>query len=713
MSVGRIVVDLLAKTGSFETDLNRAAKLAEKRAKEIDAAMREAGAAIGTALVAGAGIAAVAIKASVDRMDELSKSALKVQMPTEEFSQLAYAGSLADVAVSDLQSTLGRLTKSQAAALDVTSEQAKVFDALGISVKNADGKLRASGDVLADFADKFAAASDSPELLAAGMAIFGKSFQTLIPLIKDGSQGLRDAADEADRLGFTLSGEAGKNAEAFNDNLTRMRAALDGVTLAVAAELLPKLIDLTDSLVDLTKEGDAAAEVAGTIAAGFEILSGTAIVISSTVRGVTADLLAMGNAGQAALSALNGDWKGVAQNLREASIAREMAASESADIDAVFSGKGRTKAAPDVVFAKPGDDGPAGLFQKSSEQVRAEAESDAMRARLRGALGGTDKAAGGSKAKSGLSDAEREAQALQTRYESLIATQEQQLALFGQTGEAARVRYEIEHGALAALEPAQKAAALANAEKLDVMREEAEVQERLDAVNKRREETAQDVLAAIREEIDLIGMSAEQQEIWNNLKWAGVDANSALGQSIVDTTRELQNQRETLGAQITLMDDFRSGISGAVTDFVTGTKSMKDAVKDFADDFAARITQLIAERWIEQLFGQMGTTGAGSSGGNWVGMALGALFGGGRAGGGSVQAGVPYVTGERGRELFIPSTAGTVLPAEITRQYMAGGSGGTVNQTFVVQGAPDRRTREQMARESGRAAARGMARTGR
>jgi hypothetical protein len=41
------------------------------------------------------------------------------------------------------------------------------------------------------------------------------------------------------------------------------------------------------------------------------------------------------------------------------------------------------------------------------------------------------------------------------------------------------------------------------------------------------------------------------------------------------------------------------------------------------------------------------------------------------------------------------------------------GGGGTVNQNFIVPGPVDKRTREQMARMSGREAARGMSRTGR
>lgn len=54
-------------------------------------------------------------------------------------------------------------------------------------------------------------------------------------------------------------------------------------------------------------------------------------------------------------------------------------------------------------------------------------------------------------------------------------------------------------------------------------------------------------------------------------------------------------------------------------------------------------------------------------------------FGGFRANGGSVSAGTPYVVGERGAELFVPSSNGTIVPN--------GGSGSTINIT--VNGAID------------------------
>lgn len=61
-SLGRLVVDLLLKTGSFESDLGRASKATKKRMKEIEGSFNAAGKVIGGALVAGVTAAGYAIK---------------------------------------------------------------------------------------------------------------------------------------------------------------------------------------------------------------------------------------------------------------------------------------------------------------------------------------------------------------------------------------------------------------------------------------------------------------------------------------------------------------------------------------------------------------------------------------------------------------------------------------------------------------------------
>ena len=65
-----------------------------------------------------------------------------------------------------------------------------------------------------------------------------------------------------------------------------------------------------------------------------------------------------------------------------------------------------------------------------------------------------------------------------------------------------------------------------------------------------------------------------------------------------------------------------------------------------------------------------------------IGGAIDNVFGGGRANGGSVNAGTAYVVGERGAELFVPNTSGTIIP-----NGGSGGGGSTINVT--VNGAID------------------------
>ena len=63
--------------------------------------------------------------------------------------------------------------------------------------------------------------------------------------------------------------------------------------------------------------------------------------------------------------------------------------------------------------------------------------------------------------------------------------------------------------------------------------------------------------------------------------------------------------------------------------------------------------------------------------------AIGSIFGGGKAAGGAVSGGTPYVVGEKGAELFVPQTSGTIIP----NNRLGGGSNTVIN--LNVSGAID------------------------
>lgn len=101
-------------------------------------------------------------------------------------------------------------------------------------------------------------------------------------------------------------------------------------------------------------------------------------------------------------------------------------------------------------------------------------------------------------------------------------------------------------------------------------------------------------------------------------------------------------------------------------DKLLGPDSIKSIFTDF-QNIEERFKQLIANMLAEALAAQVskallgGLGGLGGGGGLFGGL-LGGLFGGARAMGGPVAAGKVHLVGERGPELYVPNTAGHIVP---------------------------------------------------
>lgn len=689
MSLGSIIVRLTMNTADFETDAGRAAKVAEKRAKEIDAAFRKAGVAIGLALGAAMVGATAAIKKTIDKMDDLSKSSQRVGLPTEEFSRLAYAGGLADVEVSTLVSTLGKLTKAQAAALDGTTDQAKVFTALGISVTDATGKMRSSTDVLMDFADRFKAMQGSPEAMAAGFALFGRSFQDMIPLIKEGSDAIRQAGVESDQLGNTLSTEAGKAAEEFNDNLTRMQTALGGVWQEIAIGMLPQLNAMTGDMVAAAKQTDALRS-AGAGLIGVVSAIGTAFgVVSRMARQFGVDMAAAAEmaagfkniaAGIATFGFTDMGAKGKAQVQSAITLRKQMLDGFKRQ-DANAAAETRIAA---LQAGGKGDGGglPAGWFGKNDPA----AEAEAMRKRLQAAFGPTAKA-GGAKKSSGKSDAQKladdaaraatQAEEAQRRWNSSILDMEASLA--GPVAEAQReferntqqIKKDFDDGNVSLADYAKG---------LEIYAEKRDRE--IKSINDRKT-PAQKMLEDMQFEITLIGKTRDEQELLNAARYLGAEAATAQGQAALAAVELRQGIENDADQQIERMDALRDSARGLFGHIARGANAW-DAVASAFDNYFDKIFEMASSNVIDQLFGKMGTTQTGSAGGGWASL-LGAFFGGGKASGGWAMPNTVYEVNERGMEMASVGGRDYMLtgskPVQVTpnNRLRNGGGSTTIN----------------------------------
>lgn len=244
--IGALRVNLGLDTAAFSDGL----KGAKSSLAKFGAIAKKGALAVGAAAAVGAGALAVSMRGAINAADDMSKAALKIGIPTEELSRLKYAADLSGVSFAQLQTGVGRLSQNMADAAKGVGEGAEAFETLGISVTDADGNLRSSSDVMRDIADRFAAMPEGAEKTALAMDLMGRAGKDMIPLLNGGSAALGELMAEADTFGQVFTDEMGKQAEAFNDNLSRLGGAFGAISADLAERLLPYLVQFTDWMVE-------------------------------------------------------------------------------------------------------------------------------------------------------------------------------------------------------------------------------------------------------------------------------------------------------------------------------------------------------------------------------------------------------------------------------------------------------------------------------
>lgn len=108
--------------------------------------------------------------------------------------------------------------------------------------------------------------------------MFGKSGLDLTEFLNQGSEGLDEFTRKAEELGIVIDSKTAAAADEFKDGLGDLKAAVGGLGLDIARELLPALNDTVKSFANFAKEGDLASNVAtllsSTLRAGVAVLEG-------------------------------------------------------------------------------------------------------------------------------------------------------------------------------------------------------------------------------------------------------------------------------------------------------------------------------------------------------------------------------------------------------------------------------------------------------
>ena len=157
-------------------------------------------------------------------------------------------------------------------------------------------------------------------------------------------------------------------------------------------------------------------------------------------------------------------------------------------------------------------------------------------------------------------------------------------------------------------------------------------------------------------------------------------------QSYTENATNAANQARTY------FETFSRGIEDALVNFVrTGKLSFKDFANNLIAEFVRIETRAALTKFLPSSIG-------GGSGGGLFDIVKGigsAIFGGFKANGGPVLGNKPYIVGERGAELFVPNSAGRIVPNDQLGMQAAA----VTNVTYSIQAVDAASFRQLVARD--------------
>jgi hypothetical protein len=231
----------------------------------------------GAAIAAtGVAIGTVLVKQSLDAIDKLAKLSDQTGISTEALAGLKLQAELNGIEFETLTGGIVKMNRGLAEAVKGTGPANEAFKKLGLNISQLQSMK--PDEAFGLVGDAIAKLGTHSERTAAAMDIFGRGGARLLGTLMQGTAGIKGYRKEVEDFGSALSRiEAGK-IEAANDEFTRMKSAVKGVSDQLTLALSPFLLKAATDINEMTKNSG-----------GFKDAIASAINVVITVVGYLAD----------------------------------------------------------------------------------------------------------------------------------------------------------------------------------------------------------------------------------------------------------------------------------------------------------------------------------------------------------------------------------------------------------------------------------------
>src|ERR1700733_3428414 len=305
ITLGQIVIELLAGTAGFTSGMDKASYAGKKAAKDVEKSFETMGEKVSGSLSGVLGsfgefgnVVGEMGKKISEAFDGIGESKTSIGATISVLGGLSVAALAATAAMASLAKEGAEITERLAHVSEKTGisvNQLQVLEAAGSSVglsledmvtsfrkfdqaltgngKNAglaQTTLKALGitakdnrEALLQAADAFKAMEDGPAKAADAVALFGKSGLTMIPFLNKGREGILEFQDAVDTFGPKITNQGIKNTEEWKVSVEKLSLAWKDLAVTISDEVLPAMTKGAEGVAGLLR--------------GVSVLSGAAL----------------------------------------------------------------------------------------------------------------------------------------------------------------------------------------------------------------------------------------------------------------------------------------------------------------------------------------------------------------------------------------------------------------------------------------------------
>ncbi|MCQ9618403.1 tape measure protein [Paenalcaligenes niemegkensis] len=166
---------------------------------------------------------------------------------------------------------------------------------------------------------------------------------------------------------------------------------------------------------------------------------------------------------------------------------------------------------------------------------------------------------------------------LSEEYLKLEGQLNRQIALFGKTGRAAQLRYDIEHGELSKMAPLEKERALASVAELEGLEKAEEARRKAASASGKQAKEIDNLLKSLRDQSSVLGMTEQQAARYRIEMMAGTEVQKKAALAMLDQIQAHEKLTNAGEAYKSLLLDLRTDQQRSVDLFKEQKKALDEA----------------------------------------------------------------------------------------------------------------------------------------